>query len=325
MSAPSEPLDTAPSTGALSRLLVRVETHPVGVVWFGTVLFSTGPVMISAASVSGPVFLFWRLWIGTCLLATITVIRQRHTRARPSAMGVWLTVFAGAAFALHQLTLVIALRATSVVDVTLMNTLAPIVVALLAVPMFGERPGASFRAWSVVAIAGAALVALAGSSGPSGNPGGMALAASNVVFYSFFFVGSKKARAYIDVISFLFGVTVISTLLVSVYVHVVNDAVGDISIHDLLLCFAVAAFPGLIGHFSVTWSLKWVPANIPPVIMLSIPVLSGAMAYLFLGQGATWAKVIGGAITLVGVAGAINSPAARDLTAVEALDLAEEA
>ncbi len=76
--------------------------------------------------------------------------------------------------ALHQLMFCIALRTTSVIDVTLMNTLAPVAVAVLAVPMFGERPGVSFRAWSVLAIAGALVVAIAGSTGEHAQPMGIA-------------------------------------------------------------------------------------------------------------------------------------------------------
>ena len=56
----------------------------------------------------------------------------------------------------------------------------------------------------------------------------------------------------------------------------------------------VAAIPGLLGHFSMTWSLKFVPANIPPVIMLSLPFLSGALAWILLGQTITWVRVAGG-------------------------------
>jgi drug/metabolite transporter (DMT)-like permease len=79
----------------------------------------------------------------------------------------------------------------------------------------------------------------------------------------------------------------------------------------------------LVGHFSVTWSLRWVPANIPPVIMLAIPVLAGVLAWILLGQATTPVKVAGGLLTLLGVAGAVRS-AGRDTLAGQALDLAEE-
>jgi drug/metabolite transporter (DMT)-like permease len=207
------------------------------------------------------------------------------------------------------------------VDVTLMNTIAPILVGVLAIPMFGERPSASFRLWSVVAIAGTVVVVLAGSSGPEGDPMGMLLAALNVVGYCFYFVWSKQARDKIDTVPFLFGAIVFAALLVSAFAVLAGEPVGSITAHDLALCAAVAVLPGVIGHFSVTWSLRWVPANIPPVIMLGIPVVSGLLAWAFLGQGVHPAQVLGGLLTVAGVAGALRMSGSLE---AESLLTAEE-
>lgn len=322
MTSPPEPLALdAPAAG--NRLLGLVRERPVVAVWFGTVMFSTGPVMVAAAAVPGAVFSFWRLWIGSVLMVALAAAQRRRTGVALTTAGVRWIVAAGVAFGFHQLLFMMALRATSVVDVTLMNTLAPVVVAILAVPMFGERPGAAFRLWSLVAIAGGVVVAVAGSSGPQGQPVGMLLAAGNVVFYSLFFVWSKRARDVVDTITFLAGMTVVAAVVVSASVLVSGTPVGDIGVHDLLLCAGVALLPGLVGHFSVTWSLKWVPANVPPVIMLSIPVIAGVMAWLLLGQGTTPTKVGGGLLTLLGVAGAVHAAGAGS-TAAASLELAEE-
>jgi drug/metabolite transporter (DMT)-like permease len=296
--------------------------YPISLVTFGVVMFSTGPVMVAATSVSGTVFSFWRLWIGVVILALAAGVHVRLTGAWPSRRGLRFALAAGAAFGLHQLLFMTALKQTSVVDVTLMNTLAPIVVAILAVPMFGERPGAAFRLWSFAAIAGAAAVALIGSSGPDGEPLGMALAAGNIVFYAFYFVWSKQGRDHIDTIPFLFVSIVVAALVVSLFVLVAGVPVGEADGRDLLMAGLVALVPGLVGHFAVTWPLRSVPANIPPVLMLLIPVLSGLMAWVLLGEAVDGPTVAAGAVTLAGVAGAVLS--GRNLVAVEALDLAEE-
>ena len=323
MSSPPEPITLDPPAASGHRLLDLVRARPVVAVWFGTVMFSTGPVMVAAATVPGAVFSFWRLWIGSALMVLLAVLQRRRTGVALTAAGIRWTAAAGVAFGIHQLLFMIALRATSVVDVTLMNTLAPVVVAVLAVPMFGERPGVAFRLWSLLAIAGGVVVAVAGSSGPQGQPVGMLLAAGNVVFYSFFFVWSKRARDVIDTIPFLAGMTAVAAIVVSGFIVVSAAPVTEIDLHDLALCAGVALLPGLVGHFSVTWSLKWVPTNIPPVIMLSIPVISGVMAWLLLGQGTTATKVGGGLLTLVGVAGAVHA-AGSGSTAAASLELAEE-
>jgi drug/metabolite transporter (DMT)-like permease len=298
---------------------------PVGVVAFGVAVSSTGPVMIAAADVlSGVAFSFWRLWFGVAVLLAATAIQRHTTAVRTDARGWLWALGCGVMFAVHQLMFVTALRATSVVDVTLMNTVAPVVVAVLAVPAFDERPGPGFRLWSLLAMAGAAAVALSGATGPEGDPAGILLAAGNVVFYAIFFVGSKLARPHVEPIPFLLGNAVAAAVAVSAFVVLVAEPVTPASRHDLALCFAVAAFPGLIGHFSVTWALRWVPANLPPVMMLAIPAMSGALAWVLLDQTVRATQVLAGLVTLVGVAGAIRSPSAPAVGADEALLLAEE-
>ena len=92
---------------------------------------------------------------------------------------------------------------------------------------------------------------------------------------------------------------------------------GDMSGGDVGLALATAAVPGALGHFVMTWPLRWVPANIPPVMRLGIPVISGFLAWLFLSEGITGAHVVGGVITIAGVAGALWSPSGRRLMARE--------
>jgi drug/metabolite transporter (DMT)-like permease len=44
---------------------------------------------------------------------------------------------------------------------------------------------------------------------------------------------------------------------------------------------------------------------------LAMPFLSGGLAWLLLGQGFSLMRVVGGLVTLVGVVGALISPAGR--------------
>ena len=306
-------------SAAVETLRRAAGRRPLTLVAMGVFLYSTGPVMVQASSVSGPVFSFWRLWFGVGIFGIATLIHTRR-RGLPSVEGWRWSVKAGVAFGIHQLLFMIALKATSVVDVTLIGTLQPVVVGVIAVYMFGERPGIRFRAWSVAAMAGAAIIVLAGSTGPEGNPEGMALATVNVVFFSLFFVWSKAGRDHIPVVPFLFGVMAVAAVLVSAFVAVTGESPSTADRTDLLLALSVAAIPGAIGHLLVTWPLRWVPANLPPLIKLGGPVIAGGLAWIFLGESAGPAVLVGGAVTLAGVAGALSSPAGRRMAASAELD-----
>ncbi|MDQ4133817.1 MAG: DMT family transporter [Actinomycetota bacterium] len=299
------------------RIQRAAERRPVALVGAGVFLFALGPVLVAGAHVSGPVLSFWRLWFGAGLMGVASAVYVRATGRRPSRRGWGWAAACGLAFAGHQLFFMSSIRMTSVVDVTLMQVLAPLIVAVLAAPMFGERPGVRFRAWSMVAIVGAAVVALGGSAGPDGDPAGIAFAALNVLFFAIYFVWSKQARAYIDVVPFLFGTVVVAAVVVSAFLVAAGDSPWAATGSDLVAAVAIAILPGALGHFVSTWPLRWVPANVPPLLQLAIPFIAGLLAWAFLGQGITWAHVVGGLLTIVGAAGAIRSPAGRRMVARE--------
>jgi drug/metabolite transporter (DMT)-like permease len=278
-------------------------------------LFSTGPVVVASSSTTGPVLSFWRLWIGAVLMGALTLVHVRASGRRPDRIGWRWAARCGVAFGVHQLFFMVAIKATSVVDVTLMQVVQPVVVGVLAAVLFGERPGRTFRLWSAVAIAGAVVVVLAGAGGPDGDPVGMALAAANVVCFAFYFVWSKQARDHIDTVPFLFGDVVAAGVVVGAFVLVAGEPVGAIGGHDLLRALFIAAVPGALGHFVTTWPLRQVAANVPPVMQLAVPFLAGGMAWLLLDQRITLLHVAGGLLTVAGVVGSLLSPSGRRLVA----------
>ncbi|HUP84875.1 MAG TPA: DMT family transporter [Acidimicrobiales bacterium] len=289
--------------------------HPLALVGIGVLLFSTGPVAVAGSSTTGPVLSFWRLWIGSVLMGAATLVTVHRSGRRPTRIGWTWAARCGVAFGIHQLFFMIAIKATSVVDVTLMQVLQPVFVGVLAAVAFGERPGWRFRVWSAVAIGGAAVVVLAGASGPSGNPSGFVLAMSNVAFFAVYFVWSKQARDHIDTVPFLFGVVVSAGIVVASYVVVAGEPVLGIGRADLLRAMYIAAIPGALGHFVTTWPLPRISANVPPVMQLAMPFLAGALAWLLLDQRITALHVVGGAITIGGVLGSLLSPSGRRLVA----------
>jgi drug/metabolite transporter (DMT)-like permease len=284
------------------------ERRPVAVVGLAVVVFSSGPVLVASAHVPGAVISFWRLWIGAVALGLITLVYVRSSGRLPTRDGWRWAAICGLLFACHQLAFMIALKRTSVVDVTLMQVLQPLVVAALAARIFGEHPGMRFRLWSLVAMAGAVAVVLGGATGPEGDPGGMVLAVLNILFFSVYFLGSKESRDHIDVVPFLFGMTSVAAVAVSAYVLVAGEPVGSVHTNDLLAAAGVALIPGIIGHFLATWPLRWVPANIPPLLQLAIPFLAGSLAWLVLDQSITKVHLLGGLVTIAGAAGALHSP-----------------
>lgn len=294
--------------------MLRTNNRALALVMLAVVLFSTGPVMVSGADASGITFAFWRLWIGAGLMTVASAaLLGPLGRPRPTVTGLRWAAAAGLAFGLHQVFFMTALKATSVADVTLVGTLQPLLVGLAAIPMFGERPGVDFRAWSALAMVGTGVIVVGGASGTSGDPVGMLLAVANIVAFTSYYLVAKKRVGHIDVIPFLAIVMTSSALLTSLCGAILGEPLGSISATDLALALAVACIPGTLGHAALAESLRDLPANIPPLLKLAIPLISTGLAWLFLDQSVSSSHLFGGAVLLVGVAGALWSPGGRRL------------
>lgn len=300
----------------MNRPIDRIaQLHPVALTWVAVFLFSTSAPMVAGADASGPIFAFWRLWFGVAIFGSALFVRRRIIGV-PSRQSDWRwAIYGGLWFGTNHLLYVSAIKATSVVDVSLINRLSPILVGVVAIPLFGERPGRGFVTGAAIGIAGAAIVVLSGSSGSEGDPLGMLLAIGTMATYAGFLIISKLGRSHIAIVPFLFGTMTVAAVMGSLFALVTAQDVGSVDATDLILIAGVATVPGGLGHIAMTWSLKWVPVNIPPVLMLAIPVISGALAWVLLGETVDGAQAIGGVVTLLGVGISVLSPAGRRLIA----------
>lgn len=279
----------------------------------GVLLYATGPVLARSAETGGVLLSFWRLWFGVGVFGVAVATQRALGHSIGSKRGFRLATLAGALFSLNQVLFFSAIQRTSVVDATLMSTLSPIVVALLAIRVFGEFPGARYRWFSLVAIAGAIFIVVGASSGPDGDPIGMAMAFGSTVLFACFFVVSKVSRSEISVVGFLATAITTAACFVSVYVVILGLAPSSVKGPDLLRALAMATIPGAVGHIAMTLPLNYLPANVPPLFRLAGPLISGVLAWLFLAEGISWVHLVGGAVIVFGQAGAILSKAGQDL------------
>ena len=303
-----------PAIGQLRELGSR---RPLLLLSISTVAFSTAPVFIQASSTTGPVFAFWRSWVGIVATVAVVTLAGRFDLAFPRGREWRIPVWAGFFSAASTIMFMTAVKFTSVVDISLLTMLNPVLIALWAIPMFGERPGLRFRLWTVVAMFGSAVVILGGSTGPDGHPLGIALGALSVLCWSLQFVSMKRARGTMDTIPLTVGVLAVSTLFVSLFCFVTRADIWSLSGADILNVAGVVVVPGGIGAMLLFWSLRWAPANVPPLMSLPMPFLAAAMAWFFLGEGVTPVHVGGGAITMAGVAAALLSRSGKALLATD--------
>lgn len=279
-------------------------------------IMSTGLVAIKATTLGGLQFSLWRLWVGVAALGLVVVWRLAvKPEARPSLSSLRWAIVPGLLVAFAQPAFVVAAKLTSVTDVALLTSLIPLMVSVIAIPMLGERPGARFRLWVVVAVIGAALVAYGGSTGLGGDPLGIALACAGMVCWAFYMVILKVSRAHMDAIALLWAILLIAAIGVTLYIALTGWDSGSVTTRDWLLIAYVAVIPGGVGLALMTWAYRWLPANIPPLMQRADPVLSSAQAHWLLSEPVTALHFVGGGIAIVGVVGAVLDRSGRRLLA----------
>ena len=281
----------------------------------GVLFYGTGPVLARSSETTGALISFWRLWFGVGVFGVALAIHVLSGRSLGTASGWRWALAAGSAFSLNQIMFFTAVKRTSVADASLMSTLSPVVVAVLAIPLFAERPARAFRWWSLVVALGAGFVILGSSSRGGGDIVGMLMALGSTTMFSIFFLISKWSRPQIPVVGFLAGTMTAAAIWVSVYVIVLGISPSEVSSADKWRALAMATIPGALGHVVMTWPLQYLPANVPPLMRLAGPVVSSSLAWLFLAEAITWVHVVGGIVILGGQAGAIRSPAGQSLVA----------
>ena len=63
----------------------------------------------------------------------------------------------------------------------------------------------------------------------------------------------------------------------------------------------LAVVPQLIGHSSLNWSLRFLPATLVTIAVLGEPVGAIALAFLILNEGPTLSEIGGGILILAGI------------------------
>jgi drug/metabolite transporter (DMT)-like permease len=186
---------------------------------------------------------------------------------------------------------------------------APVLATALAWPVLGER--VSRRGWIALAIAlaGAAMTALA--DGASSGGAGAALVALAVALYAFWIVLQKRVLRRLRAIDVTVWATWFGAALSLPFStglpHALATAPADALLGMLALGVVVTTVPFMLW----SWTLSRLGATAAAPLLLLIGPAALVLGWAFLGEAPAAAALIGGAITLAGVAAARPVRSAR--------------
>lgn len=279
----------------------RDERMAVLAVIGAVLMWGFSAVAIKSVSASALVTSFYRLWFAIPVL-WLTVLVAPTMRRRLDRDWLRGCILGGAAFAIHQILFISAVRMTTVANVTIIGSLQPVLILLLAAPLFGERTSLLSVVMSLVALGGTGLVVW-GSVGEAQAGGlGDVLATGNLFAFTAYLLFSKQARASVRATEYVVGMTTVAGFLIGAASLVTGQDLASPSARDLLIVGALAILPGTLGHVLTNWAHGHTTALRVSMILLAAPVVATASAAVLLDEPVTLLQSFGFLLVLSSIA-----------------------
>ena len=294
--------------------LTGVGRQPIGLgaTMLAAVSWGFTGIFAVLASAPGLVVTFYRLW-----LAAAVVVIVLYASGRRLTWAVMRASWLGGVFLASDIALfIVAVKLTSVVDVTVIVAVQPALVLIAARRLFGERMGRWDVFWILLAVAGVAVAVLGPGVNNHHQLVGDLLATGALLSWSAYWLASKYARVVHNAMEYTTGVTITAAVAVTPIVLLARAPLTRVQAGDWLWISLLALVPGT-GNLVMNWAHRYVDASISSAINCLNPLVAAVAAWVILGQPLT--LVQGGGI-LVGLT-AITVVAAQHRAPMESLPL----
>jgi len=191
-----------------------------------------------------------------------------------------------------------AVKLTSIVNATIIGSMQPVVVGVIAAKFFGERIGLRNVAWSLVALTGTVVVVAAGADDSTADLRGDLLALAAMLSWSAYFIASKNSKKTMTSTEFTAGTALWTMAICAPLGFVFGQDMSWPSATNWAWLILMAATSGLIGHAMMNWSLVRIPLWVGSTFTLLIPVFSALLAWAVLGEAVTAVQAIAMAVVI---------------------------
>lgn len=288
-----------------ARVAVVDKAHAIPVlgVFLSVLVWGIGPVITLGVDMSINSTIFYRVLFWPIVLYTIIRVR----RIPLNWESVRAAVIPGIIFGWSTISGFMSFTTTSIVNATIIGNLSTAMTLLVAPRFLGERLRGVQIVFALTSFAGVAGVVLGAESGGASALRGDVLALINSVLWTGYFIASKKARTSgVNTWAFMFGISVMQCIVAAPWALLTSKDISTISWHDFFLIVTMTLVSGTIGHTTMVWAQRFVPASTSSLICLLSPVISTGFAWMFFGQTVAVIQSIGSFVVLVSLAGVVK-------------------
>jgi drug/metabolite transporter (DMT)-like permease len=278
-----------------------------------------GPPITKLISAPPLVSVSIRFWVSIPILWAIAYATGRRVTVRVLRA----TALAGALFGANLFCVFSALQHASVAVLAFVQALQPGIVLLVAGRWLGERPTLWHVAWTIVGVAGVAVVILGGDEDVRGDTLGFVLAVGSMITFTGYYLINRRARSTtpIDPIQWMAGVTLFAGLAITPFALASSspDDYRELGGMDWVYLAFVAGVVGIVGHTMMSWVHKYIPASRSSLYLLTTNVVAIGVAWPIHDEPITFVQGVGGVVVLGAVAAAITRPGVRVVEATSPL------
>lgn len=260
-------------------------------------LWGTGPLFVRAVDASPLTIATVRNWITVPVMFAIAWLARAPVRWR------WLRVAipGGMLFAVAQTLGFASFQETSLANAAIIGAISPLVIVIVAVPLFGERLNGAQIVLMIVAFAGVGGVVAGAPSGGSASLYGDALAFGSLIAQTGYLLSMKHARtgARTPAAAYVAGVFLACAVTVTPVNAVWGDSIGAISGREWLWLVLLSLLAGCAGHVLMTWAQRHVNVGVASIMILGSIVVTAAGAWVFFDQRLSVAQIVGGIVVMV--------------------------
>ncbi len=263
-----------------------------------TLFWSFGGVLGKSTGASGVVMSFWRLWIAAGVLLVALIIRG----ARPRLAEFRKTAIAGVLFGLNVCVFFVALETVSIATALIIAALGPVVALPVSVHWYGER-----MTWlkylcaglSVAGVVVAIAIAPPNATGEATTITGYLWCVFALFLWIAYLLVSKGVRSTVATLPFMFNVSFIGALTLSLVAVVGRHDLGQLHGSGWLWVTCLALGPGIAGHGLVVWAQPRIDASVTTILIQAEPVGASIVAWWILGETVSFGQAIAMSVVIV--------------------------
>ena len=262
---------------------------------------SFAAIFIRLAQAPPLVIATYRLCIASLLIDPVTCIRSRQELRRLTTGNLALALLSGAFLAVHFVLWISSLSYTTVASSVVLVTANPIFVGIASYFLFHEKLSRQTILGIGISFTGAVLIGYGGWNLGSRLLLGDLLALLGALAIAGYFLIGRRLRPCTSLLTYASLVYTSAALILLVSAIVFRCPFFGYSPTTYAMFLLLALVPQLLGHLSLNWALRFVPATLVTVAVLGEPVGATMLAFAVLGEVPTVCELGGGTLVLAGI------------------------